>query len=143
MNLSIRPGAKADPNDTRVPELRAYCKGCHVYLEPMARFFYRWPDTGNDSIYFYNHLSAKPLRQQSYKDTGCSDCAPVEGDDVVGFADILAGSGGKLSSGVLSDVRLNLLCAVPPIAKRAQNCCPSMGKFTTIVVKNCGKLWKK
>ena len=87
------PGAKADPNDTRVPELRAYCKGCHVYLEPMARFFYRWPDTGNDSIYFYNHLSAKPLRQQSYKDTGCSDCAPVEGDDVAGFADILAGSG--------------------------------------------------
>ena len=83
------PGAKADPNDTRIPEFRAYCKGCHVYLEPMARFFYRWPDTGNDNIYFYNHLRSQPLRAQSYKDTSCSECGAVQGDDVAGFAAIL------------------------------------------------------
>ena len=89
------PGAKADPDDTRVPEERTYCKSCHIYLEPMARFFYRWPDTGNDSIYFYNHLRGKPLRKQSYQDTACSDCGAVEGDDVAGFASILTSSEGK------------------------------------------------
>ena len=86
------PGAKADPDDTRREEERTYCKSCHAYLDPMSRFFYRWPDTGNDSIYFYNHLNLKPLRKQSYQDTACAECEAVEGDDVVGFAGILASS---------------------------------------------------
>ena len=90
------PGAKADPNDTRVPEERTYCKSCHIYLEPLARFFYRWPDTGNDSIYFYNHLAAKPRKEQSYKDTSCLECDPVEGDDVIGLANsMLESNAGK------------------------------------------------
>ena len=82
------PGAVAKPNDRRRLEERAYCGSCHKYLEPMATFFYRWPDTGNDNNYFYNHVQRN--RTTYYLDTACSeeDCR-VEGDGVHALAEIL------------------------------------------------------
>lgn len=80
-------GAKADPNDQRKLEERAYCGGCHKYLEPLSRFFHRWPDTGNDNNYFYDHL-AKPLTT-SYLDSYCLECKDLKGSDVKGFAEFI------------------------------------------------------
>ena len=83
-------GAKADPDDQRKLEDRAYCGGCHKYLEPLSRFFHRWPDTGNDNNYFYDHL-AEPLTT-SYQDSYCSKCGDVTGNDVKGYAEIIISS---------------------------------------------------
>ena len=83
-------GAKADPDDQRKLEERAYCGGCHKYLEPLSRFFHRWPDTGNDNNYFYDHL-AEPLTT-SYQDSYCSTCGDVTGNDVRGYAEIIISS---------------------------------------------------
>ena len=83
-------GAKADPDDQRKLEERAYCGGCHKYLEPLSRFFHRWPDTGNDNNYFYDHF-AEPLTT-SYQDSYCSSCGDVTGNDVKGYAEIVISS---------------------------------------------------
>lgn len=83
-------GAKADPNDQRKLEERAYCGDCHKYLEPLSRFFHRWPDTGNDNNYFYDHF-AEPLTT-SYQDSYCPKCQSLEGNDVKGFAEIMTSS---------------------------------------------------
>ncbi len=133
------PGATADPDDTRVPEERAYCKGCHIYLEPLSRFFYRWPDTGNDSIYFYNHLTAKPIRKQSYRDTGCSDCDPVEGDDVVGLANILAGEAGKVFKQCAVRHAFEFLLRRPPNDEEIKQLLP---QYLQAYRDNGEKLWK-
>lgn len=133
------PGAKADPNDTRIAEERTYCKGCHVYLEPMARFFYRWPDTGNDSIYFYNHLTAKPLRKQGYKDTSCSDCDAIEGDDVVGFASILTSSKGQAFQQCAVRRAFEFILRRPPNRKERKALLP---QYLQVYQDNNENLWK-
>jgi hypothetical protein len=33
---------------------KPYCQNCHAVLEPLAQFFGRWPNLGNDSNYYYN-----------------------------------------------------------------------------------------
>lgn len=38
---------------------KPYCSQCHITLEPMARFFSRWPDVGNDNNFFYDVDSPK------------------------------------------------------------------------------------
>ena len=131
------PGAKADPTDNRIPELRTYCKSCHTYLEPMARFFYRWPDTGNDSIYFYNHLRSQPLRKQSYKDTGCVGCDEIAGDDVVGFAAILANSNAFKQCAVRH--AFEFILRRMPNSKERKELLP---KYVQIYHDNDEKLWK-
>ena len=83
-------GAKADPNDQRKLEERAYCGGCHKYLEPLSRFFHRWPDTGNDNNYFYDHLAESMTT--SYQDSYCSECKDLTGNDVKGYAEIIISS---------------------------------------------------
>ena len=83
-------GAKADPDDQRKLEERAYCGDCHKYLEPLSRFFHRWPDTGNDNNYYYDHF-AEPLTT-SYQDSYCPKCQSLTGNDVKGFADIIVSS---------------------------------------------------
>ena len=80
-------GAVPKPMDRRRLEERAYCGGCHKYLEPMAAFFYRWPDTGNDNNYFYNHVQKS--RTTYYIDTTCGEDCRAEGDGVRALADIL------------------------------------------------------
>ena len=80
-------GAVSDPTDRRRLEERAYCGGCHKYLEPMAAFFYRWPDTGNDNNYFYNHVQKS--RTTYYIDTSCGEDCRAEGDGVRDLANIL------------------------------------------------------
>ena len=81
------PGAKADPTDTRPLEKRAYCSECHKFLEPLSKFFYRFPDTGNDSNYFYDHL--KSAQTSTYYDFVCSDKCKENADGVKGLAEIL------------------------------------------------------
>ena len=81
------PGAVPQPRDRRRLEERAYCGGCHKYLEPLAAFFYRWPDTGNDNNYFYNH--AQRSRITYYIDTTCGEDCRAAGDGVRALADIL------------------------------------------------------
>lgn len=86
---------KPDPADKRRLEERTYCGGCHQYLEPMARFFYRWPDTGNDNNYFYDYVMSNPADRNDelrayYKDTSCSECNNIEGNGIKDFATILA-----------------------------------------------------
>ncbi|MDE3269868.1 MAG: hypothetical protein OYH77_06255 [Pseudomonadota bacterium] len=81
------PNAVADAQDTRPLDQRAYCKDCHQFLEPLAKFFYRYPDTGNDSNYFYDHTLVQ--QTSSYVDVNCqADCAKT-GDGVQGFAEII------------------------------------------------------
>ena len=132
------PGAKADPNDTRVPEFRTYCKGCHVHLEPMARFFYRWPDTGNDNIYFYDHVRLQPLRAQSYKDTSCSECEAKQGDDVAGFAAILTTDEGEAFKQCAVRHAFEFLMRRPLTSAERKNILP---QYVKIYKDNDEKLW--
>ncbi|RZA26716.1 MAG: hypothetical protein EOP10_02665 [Proteobacteria bacterium] len=46
--FTVPTNAKPDPSDSN-PDLtkRAFCKYCHITLEPMASFFNNWPLTGN------------------------------------------------------------------------------------------------
>ena len=81
------PGAIPKPDDRRRLEERAYCGSCHKYLEPLSAFFYRWPDTGNDNNYFYNHMLRK--KTTYYLDTGCGEDCRAEGDGVRALAEIL------------------------------------------------------
>lgn len=81
------PNAVADSKDTRSLDKRAYCKDCHKFLEPLAKFFYRYPATGNDSNYFYDHTLIK--QTSSYVDVQCGFDCPKTGDGVKGLADIL------------------------------------------------------
>lgn len=134
------PGAKADPNDTRVPEKRTYCKSCHIYLEPLARFFYRWPDTGNDSIYFYNHLAAKPLSEQSYKDMSCAECVPVEGDDVIGLASsMLASNAGEAFKRCAVRRAFEFILRRPPNSDESRKLLPH---YLQIYSDSDEKLWE-
>jgi hypothetical protein len=49
------PGVQPDPNDNNIDlTKRTYCQGCHVTLEPLAKFFNRWPPTQNEPNYLYN-----------------------------------------------------------------------------------------
>ena len=81
------PDAVADSSDTRPLDKRAYCKDCHKFLEPLAKFFYRYPDTGNDNNYFYDYT----LMQQtsSYVDVHCGFGCAKQGDGVKGLANII------------------------------------------------------
>lgn len=81
------PGVVPHAQDRRRLEERAYCGNCHKYLEPMARFFYRWPDTGNDNNYFFNHIQKS--RTTYYIDTTCGEDCRAEGDGVHDLAAIL------------------------------------------------------
>lgn len=55
--FGVPPTAKPDPSDSN-PDLtkRTFCSHCHVLLEPMAKFFNAWPQTGNlNYVYDANH----------------------------------------------------------------------------------------
>jgi len=55
---------KVDPDTPQPPSSetdltkRPYCQNCHLILEPLSRFFGRWPNVGNDNSYFYNAAAA-------------------------------------------------------------------------------------
>jgi hypothetical protein len=44
------PEPSDEPDLTKKP----YCKQCHIILEPMAQFFAKWPNVGNNNNYFYD-----------------------------------------------------------------------------------------
>ena len=54
----------------------------------MAAFFYRWPDTGNDNNYFFNH--AQKSKTSYYIDTTCGTDCRAEGDGVHALAQIIS-----------------------------------------------------
>lgn len=79
-SFSVPEGTPQPPSTETDLTKKPYCSECHRILEPMARFFGRWPNVGNGNNYRYD-----PVAPAAGEFNG------VTGDDVPAFGRILAG----------------------------------------------------
>lgn len=76
----VPPGVKQVPSDETDLTNRPYCQTCHITLEPLSRFFTRWPLLGSENYFYDRSLTISP--QGEYKGEN--------GADVRGLAKLMA-----------------------------------------------------